>query len=231
MSPDSRFGSSRPGCFQFGSCQFGCCQFARRRFHRASRGQAVGALLLTAVLVVAVSPPPAAAQSSPVDDPQVVVNGEVLSATDLQVLQTRFGIRTQAGRYWYDPACGAWGFEGGPTIGFLPPALPVGGALREDASAGTTPVYINGRRLPITDVRNLQQIVGMVLPGRYWMDAAGNVGVEGGPPFMNLAVLARQAGRAASGNTFYRSDNTGIGAGSSGGTSYVMGEDWSVIVD
>jgi len=208
---------------------FGC-----RRFDRSSPGHAVGALLVTALLVTAlllVVTASATAQPSPIDEPQVVVNGEVLSATDLQLLQTRFGIRTQAGRYWYDPACGAWGFEGGPTIGFLPPALPVGGALREDASGGTTPVYINGRRLPIADVRNLQQIVGMVLPGRYWMDAAGNVGVEGGPPFMNLAVLARQAGRAASGNTFYRSDNTGIGAGSSGGTSYVMGKDWSVIVD
>lgn len=205
---------------------FGCL-----RFDRSSPGHAVGAVLLTAFLLAAVASADADAQPSPIDEPQVVVNGKVLSATDLQLLQTRFGIRTQAGRYWYDPACGAWGFDGGPTIGFLPPALPVGGALREDASGGTTPVYINGRRLPIADVRNLQQIVGMVLPGRYWMDAAGNVGVEGGPPFLNLAVLARQAGRSASGNTFYRSDNTGVGAGSSGGTSYVMGEDWSVIVD
>jgi hypothetical protein len=40
--------------------------------------------------------------------------------------------------------------------------------------------------------------------------------------------VARQRG---GGSTFYRSNNTGIGAGSSGGTSYVMGKDWSVTID
>jgi hypothetical protein len=68
-----------------------------------------------------------------------------------------------------------------------------------------------------------------VLPGRYWLDAQGNVGVEGGPAFMNLAALVQR--RARPNSAFYRSGITGIGAGRSGGTSYVIGEDWSVTVE
>lgn len=68
----------------------------------------------------------------------------------------------------------------------------------------------------------------MVYQGRFWLDAYGNVGYEGGPAILNLAQVARQRG---GGSTFYRSNNTGISAGSSGGTSYVMGKDWSVIID
>jgi hypothetical protein len=33
----------------------------------------------------------------------------------------------------------------------------------------------------------LQQLVGPVRPGRYWLDAYGNAGFEGGPPLVNLA--------------------------------------------
>jgi hypothetical protein len=71
-------------------------------------------------------------------------------------------------------------------------------------------------------------VVGQVIPGRYWLDAQGTVGLEGGGPLINLAQLARSQG--GGGSTFWRSSNTGIGSGSSGGTSYVMGKDWSVIV-
>lgn len=36
-------------------------------------------------------------------------------------------------------------------------------------------------------VNALQQLVGPVRPGRYWLDAYGNAGFEGGPPLVNLA--------------------------------------------
>jgi len=44
---------------------------------------------------------------------------------------------------------------------------------------------------------------------------------------LNLWQLARRSQQ----NTFYRNSYTGIGRGSSGGTSYVIGKDFSVIVD
>ena len=46
----------------------------------------------------------------------------------------------------------------------------------------------NGRQLHRTDVVYLQQCTP-VIPGRYWLDARGNGGVEGGPIQWNLALL------------------------------------------
>jgi len=186
--------------------------------------------VIGALLAGSLSAPSGWAQPSPSSDARTAVNGVPLSAEQIQQLSVRYGVQVLPGSFWYDPVCGAWGFAGGPTLGFLPAGMNVGGPLRPDASAGTTGVFVNGRELPMRDVRNLQQIVGAVLPGRYWLDAAGNVGVEGGPPFLNLIALARQVQRIP-GNAFYRSGTTGIGAGRSGGTSYVIGEDWSVIVE
>ena len=160
---------------------------------------------------------------------RVIVNDVRLSDQVLNALETQYRVRVQEGAYWYDPACGAWGFDGGPTQGFIPAGLQLGGPLQPDASGGATRVFINGRQLPMQDVVALRQLVGTTIPGRYWLDAQGNVGVEGGPAFMNLVALARQ--QARHNTTFYRSGWTSIGAGSSGGTSYVMGKDWSVIVE
>ncbi|HLT46485.1 MAG TPA: hypothetical protein VK002_04595 [Rubricoccaceae bacterium] len=158
----------------------------------------------------------------------VVVNGERVPEATLGALEAYFGVQVQEGAYWYDPYCGAWGFEGGPTVGLLPVGLPFSPDLRADASRGRTDVYVNGRRLPAEDLRAIEALTGPVLPGRYWLDAYGNAGPEGGPAVVNLVRLARAAG---GGSAFYRSDDTGVGAGSSGGTSYVMGPDWSVTVD
>jgi hypothetical protein len=38
---------------------------------------------------------------------------------------------------------------------------------------------------------------GVVYPGRYWVDAQGNAGPEGGPALVNLVAVARA--RAAQG--------------------------------
>lgn len=178
-------------------------------------------------LIAGTAATPARAQS---EARRVVVNDVRLDAERLAALEARYGVRVLDGAYWYDAASGAWGLAGGPTAGFIPAGLRLGGPLRADASGGTTDVYVNGRRLPAADVQALQPLTGPVQPGRYWLDAQGNVGREGGPAFLNLVALARQA-RGGSGSAFFRSGNTGIGAGSSGGTSYVMGDGWSVTVD
>src|SRR5258705_12850412 len=116
--------------------------------------------------------------------------------------------------------------EGGPTLGFIPAGLDLGGALRADASGATnTGVFIDGRELHPHDVAGLQQITA-VIPGRYWGNALGFCGHEGNPmPLVNPAVLA-QAARAKSGGTYHsRRDITGIGSGGGGGAKYVRGQD------
>jgi len=157
---------------------------------------------------------------------KVYVNGEkVLSKTILKI-QSSYGITIQNGSYWYDDRCAACGFTNGPTKGFIPARLGVGGNLKSTASNGRTNVFVNGRELPISDVKALQRIINAI-PGRFWLDEKGNDSYEGMLSTFNLVYLARQKG----GSSFYRNSYTGIGAGSSGGTSYVMGKDWSVIID
>jgi len=154
----------------------------------------------------------------------VIVNNERLS-DEVVSLMKRNGIAVQDGRYWYDNKTGAWGLEGEPTYGFLLANLHLGGPLQSDASMGDTGVFINGRELAYQDVQALQQLL-QVQQGRYWVDANGYAGYEGGPALCNLVQLANQKS-----SQFYRNSYTGISAGSSGGTSYVMGKDWSVIID
>ncbi len=184
-------------------------------------------LLLFAVLLIGIAPV-ACGQSAP--ERNVTINGARQPSKNIVAFEQQYRVRIADGRYWYDARCGAWGFEGGPAAGFIPPGLDVGAALRRDASNGATGVIINGRELHAQDVLALQQIVGTVYQGRFWLDAYGNVGYEGGPALLNLVALSRQSG-AGQGNTYYHSNNTGISAGSSGGTSYVMGKDFSVILD
>lgn len=162
-------------------------------------------------------------------DHSVYVNGEKLSTATILTLESRYGIKMLNGKYYYDKISGFWGLEGGPTLGITIPGLPVGGELQSDAANGNTGVFINGMELHWQDVRNIQLLVGYAYPGRYWMDAYGNVGYEGGPALLNLWQLAGRQQRAAS--TFYHNSYTGIGGGSDGNTSYVIGKDFSVITD
>jgi hypothetical protein len=168
-----------------------------------------------------------------IPSPRAVVINQVRIPDDtLRVLQQRLGTAIASGRYWYDNMTGAWGKEGGPTLGFTLAGLNLGGPLRADASNGNTNVFINGRELHQLDVMGLQQITGVVLPGRYWVDAQGYGGYEGGPPMFNLKMLAEQAARnrgglwkgsgAGAGESYgggawsYGNSNTGIGVISDG---------------
>lgn len=160
---------------------------------------------------------------------QVVINGRKLSDETVSSLEIASGVRILDGSYWYDKACGAWGFAGGPTVGFILAGLDLGGPLRADASNGNTGVFVNGRELHFRDVVALRQLVGTVLPGRYWLDAAGNVGVEGGYFLFNLAQLAAASGGSrggtfrnnADGSWGYRNQNTGVGIVMGGGEVWI----------
>lgn len=157
---------------------------------------------------------------------KVYVNDKKVSYETIKYINDNYGIAIGNGAYWYDPRCGAWGYKNGQTQGFIPSNLKIGGTLKANASRGNTGVFVNGRQLPLADVRALQRIINVV-PGRFWLDDKGNGGYEGRYSTFNLKYLERQKG----GSSFYRNSYTGIGSGSSGGTFYVIGDGISVITD
>lgn len=134
------------------------------------------------------------------------------------------------GQYWYDARSGLWGRLGGPAEGVFTPGLQLG-RLRADASAGTTNVFVNGRQLPAGELATLSSWVGSVAPGRYFLDATGDMGVEGGLALVNLyAASAARSGPGAQGGTFYNQGSTSTVSGGSwegGGIVTVRNSDGS----
>lgn len=156
----------------------------------------------------------------------VVVNGTRWSKELLSAFEKKFGVRVAEGNYWYDDKSGAWGIEGGPTLGFIQAGLKLGGPLRADASNGNTNVFINGRELHYYDVLSLQQLVSPypVMPGRYWVDSYGNFGYEGGWALGNLVQIAQRRGSGGGNAGNY---NSGIGSvigDGSGCTAFISGD-------
>lgn len=68
----------------------------------------------------------------------------------------------------------------------------IGGPLPQDASGGSTRVYINGRELGKRELR-LFKFAGAKLKSnkRIWLDADGAYGEEGGPAKGNMWELVR----------------------------------------
>lgn len=173
-------------------------------------------LLAAAVASAAVVRPSAAS---------VIVNGDAVPEETLVLFTQYFGWRIPDGAYWYDAICGAWGNPGGPTRGFIQPFLPLGAVLRADASGGgdgrVTGIFINGREIHPEEAFALGQLVS-VTAGRYWLDAQGNAGYEGGPAVVNLYQLA-VAQRGANGGGYgggYNHSGPGGHTGSDGDTFY-----------
>lgn len=150
---------------------------------------------------------------------QVFINRTRVNADTLQLLERAYGTRIPDGRYWYDRVSGAWGLERGPTQGFTLAGMPLGGPLPADISGGGTGVFINNRELPPADLTALVRLTGPVQPGRYWVDAEGNAGMEGGPVMVNLRVLAQGMYRQGNGV----GENYGGGAGAYGNLNTGIG--------
>ena len=143
----------------------------------------------------------------------VVINGQRLADAELASAEKMHRIHIADANYWYDVATGAWGVQGGPTLGFIAAGLTLGGKLRPDASGGGTGVFINGRELPPSDLKSLQQLTGPIAPGRYFITAQGLAGYEGGEVVYDLNALA-------SGGSSWKSRMTGASAftdGTNGG--------------
>lgn len=161
----------------------------------------------------------------------IYINGRLADLGIIQQLEQQYNIRVQPGSYWYDPISGLWGIWGQANSGYILPGFTAWGEVPWNASGGSTNVYVNGRAIHPTELRYLQSL-GPVYAGRYWLDARGNYGLEGGAMVGNLVQAARNHYHGNSGgSTFFRNGYTGIGGGSSGGTSYVIGDGFSVIVD
>ncbi len=126
----------------------------------------------------------------------VFINRVRLPSERVQQMERQYTTLIMDGRYWYDSRCGAWGVEGGPTLGFIFPGLDLPGPMPADISGGGTGIFINGREIHLQDQMALQQIFGVTYPGRYWLDAQGNLGIEGGMAIANLAAaMQATAGR------------------------------------
>jgi hypothetical protein len=152
----------------------------------------------------------------------VVINGQRLSNDELAHAEQTYRIRIPDAAYWYDPVLGAWGPQGGPTMGFIAPGMRLGGPLRPDASGGGTAVVVNGRVLHPYDLMALQRITGPIIAGRYFITAQGLAGPEGGPPMWNLAAMAAQAQGSGGGSNTWQSRVTGASGFSDGTTGAVF---------
>lgn len=96
-----------------------------------------------------------------------------------------------------------------------------------------TGVFINGRELHPVDVMGLQQLVGAVWPGRWWVDGYGNDGPEGGGPMGNLMAIARARQASGQGGTAWSRQVAGVtprdkvNMASDGTTTWVSVSDYS----
>jgi hypothetical protein len=153
----------------------------------------------------------------------VIINGNELTSEQLTQLEEIYGVKAQAGSYWYDAKSGMYGVVGQPAYGFMYPNHELGDLAR-NASAGNTGVIVNGRELPQAEWVVWSQVLGYwIQAGSYWFDAQGNAGYEGNPtPVVNLYLAASQngyQGNSGGGDNFW---STRFSAGNSyGGTGYV----------
>ncbi|MBT8076922.1 MAG: hypothetical protein KJO31_00010 [Gammaproteobacteria bacterium] len=154
---------------------------------------------------------------------QVFINGQALSNAEVSRFERQYQTRLVDGRYWYDARCGAWGLERGPTAGFILPGLALPGPMPANISGGGTGIFINGREIHAADRQVLINMFGTALPGRYWLDAYGNLGPEGGPVLVNLAAAAQRLQQQTT-SSKYGTVSTGPAGAMFSGTSLSTGK-------
>lgn len=159
----------------------------------------------------------------------IYINRLKLSSQQVQNLQQSYG-EIPAGRYWYDPIAGLWGYENGPTQGKVAAGVNIGGQLPEDISGGGTQVFINGRELHPKEVAYLKNQFGYVNPGRYWLNPYGVGGYEGGPALFQLKPPQQRRRSVLSTRDLVGGSVVGGGfLGAGGGPSVTCGPDGGCI--
>ena len=147
---------------------------------------------------------------------QVIINGITLSAQQILEMEQAYGAKPITGNYWYDTNSGLYGVVGYPSYGFMLADYDLG-ELQANASNGDSPVFVNKRQLPQSEWLVWSYLLGyMIQPGRYWLDANGNAGLEGNPiPLENLYLAAQRnnyMGAGSGGDNFW---STRFSAGNS----------------
>jgi hypothetical protein len=121
----------------------------------------------------------------------VTVNGKAFTDQDLLALGAQPS-QVPPGDYWYDACAGLWGHVGSGAQGQIAPGLPLP-PVASDVSRGDTEVVINGREITGREFALVQQVTGgAVAPGRYFLNANGDAGLEGGPVLVNLFPKQQQ---------------------------------------
>ena len=147
----------------------------------------------------------------------VIINGHTLSADDKSLFNQTYGVEPVPGKYWYDSRSGIFGVLGGPAAGIMFPGHQFG-QLKTDVSKGRSGVYVNGRQLQYLEAQYLAQLFGYAraVPGRYWLESNGNMGIEG----HNVALGNIYAAMAYNARSSSRGDNFWSKGLFSGGNYY-----------
>jgi hypothetical protein len=146
-----------------------------------------------------------------------IINGTPLSAEQKAEFLRTYGTQPLAGDFWYDTRSGLWGVKGREAFGILRPGHNYG-ELAATASAGNTGVFINGRQINMAEALYIKNLLGSVVPGRWWLDGAtGYFGLEGSQIPVGNLYLAARAAQARSGGASYYNDGMGTSVATSSG--------------
>jgi hypothetical protein len=170
---------------------------------------------LIVALAVLAGAAPALAQGN---QPQTIINGTALTGQQKAEFRRAYGVPPLAGDFWYDTRSGLWGVKGREAFGLIRPGHGYG-TLAATASAGTTGVFINGRQINVAEALYLRNLLGSVIPGRWWLDGTtGYFGVEGTAiPTGNLFAVVRAAQARSGGDVSYYRDGMGTSMATSAG--------------
>jgi hypothetical protein len=129
-----------------------------------------------------------------------------------------YGVPPLAGDFWYDARSGLWGVKGREAFGLVRPGHRYG-VLAPTASAGATGVFINGRQINVAEALYLRNLLGAVVPGRWWLDGTtGYFGLDGSTiPAGNLFAAVRAAQARSGGGANYYNDGMGTSMAISSG--------------
>ena len=163
-------------------------------------------ILVAAAIFICLTAVPAAADEQAKAKAQVRINGETMSPELLSEFEALYGVKPVPGNYWYDANSGLYGAMGYQAAGMMMPGHSLG-EMPANASNGNTGVFMNGRNLTAVEVNYIAMLLQTpAMPGRYWLDAYGNCGIEGLPvPLVNFYDVSRMRFGSGGGDNFWSS--------------------------